>query len=276
MQPLFEIPVSAAGLLLAAASVIAGAPWFADGLRSLRVRQALASLRPESLARAARGLSQLRGRVELESPMFSPLSARPCAGYVLEVSGVGTRFGSSVSESRPFLLVEDGDRARVEAEAIIWQLAVTAEREVEAGAVIPERIRALLDRNPDLRWLLAQRGALKLVERALCSGVECHVLGELRHERIVTRAEEDWVARTGTDGDSVMESSATHDGAVMHRVVSSEVLERIVVANGAVDPAPLTPAAWRTSGTLLGPALCLAGLLYLAHAADRMLVGRLG
>ena len=276
MQPLFEIPVSAAGLMLAAASVIAGAPWFADGLRSLRARQALAALRPESFVRAARGLTELRGRVELESPMFSPLSARPCAGYVLEVSGLGTRIGGSVSESRAFHLIEGTTRARVEAEAVTWQLAITAEREVAAGAAIPERIRGLLDRNPDLRWLRAQGGALRLVERALCAGVECHVLGEIRHERVATRAEQDWVARTGTDGDSFVGSSSARDEAVMHRVVCSEALERIVIADGAVDTSRLTPPAWRTVGTLFGPALCLAGLLYLAHAADRMLAGRLG
>ncbi|MEO5988676.1 MAG: hypothetical protein ABIU54_07480 [Candidatus Eisenbacteria bacterium] len=276
MQPLFEIPVSAAGLLTAAASVIAGAPWFADGLRSLRARQALDSVRPEPFTGPARGMIELQGQVELESPMFSPLSARACAGYVLEVSGVGTRVGGSVSESRPFHLVEGELRARVEADTVTWQLGITAEREVAAGAAIPERIRALLDRNADLRWLRAQGGALRLVERALCAGVQCHVLGEVRHERVVTQAEEDWVARTGTDGEAFAASSPMREEGMTLRVVASEVLERIVVADGAVDTARLTPPLWRTVGTLCGPALCLAGLLYLAHAADRMLGARLG
>ncbi len=276
MEPLFEIPVSAAGLLLAAAAVVAGAPWFADGLRSLRTRRALAGVRPETIVGAAHGLAELSGRVELESPLFSPLSARPCAGYVLEVSGVGTRIGGSVSEARSFRLVDGESRAQVEAQAVDWQLAVTAEREVEAGASIPERIRGLLDRNADLRWLRAQGGALRLVERALCSGAQCHVLGEVRRERVVTRAEEDWVTRTGTDGEAFSAGASPRDEALMMRIVPSEVLERLVVSDGTVDKTQLAPASWRASGALGGPALALAGLSYLAYAADRLLAGRLG
>ncbi len=276
MVPLFEIPVSAAGLLLAAASVVAGAPWFADGLRSLRARRALAAVRPESIASAASGLCELRGRVELESPLFSPLSARPCAGYLLEVRGVGTRIGGSVSEVRPFRLTDGRERVQVDAESVMWRLAVTAEREVAPGAAIPERIRTLMDRNGELRWLRAQGGALRLVERALCAGVECSVLGELRQERVVTYSETAWVAGTGTDGEAVDAAIPTNDETLDRRMVPSDLLERVVVADGALDAAQLAPPAWRVSGAVLGPALALAGLVYLAHAADRVFAGRLG
>ena len=277
MVPLFEIPVSAAGLALAAASVVAGAPWFADGLRSLRARRALSALRPEAMARAASGLCELHGRVELESPLFSPLSARPCAGYLLEVRGVGTRIGGSVSEVRPFRLIDGEERVHVDAESVIWRLAVTAEREVAPGAAIPERIRALMDRSGELRWLRAQGGALQLVERALCAGSECSVLGELRQERVVTYSETAWVAGTGTDGGAAhVASIPVTDATLDRRMVPSDLIERIVIADGALDAAQLAPPAWRVSGALFGPALALAGLLYLAHAADRVFAGRLG
>lgn len=276
MPPLFEVPVSAAGLLLAAASVVAGAPWFADGLRCLRARRALAGVRPESFAAAPRGLAELRGRVELESPLFSPLSARPCAGYVLEVRGVGTRIGGEVSEVRPFRLADGEVRARIEAATVAWQLGVTAEREVAAGASIPERIRALIDRHPDLRWLRAQGGALRLVERALCSGVECHVLGELRQMRVSSDRSEVVTARTGTDDGFTSSTVRTVEVSVSSRVIASDLLDRLVIADRDVDVTRLAPAAWRTSGALLGPSLCLAGLVYLAHAADVLLAGRLG
>ncbi len=277
MVPLFEIPVSAAGLALAAASVVAGAPWFADGLRSLRARRALSALRPEAMAQAASGLCELHGRVELESPLFSPLSARPCAGYLLEVRGVGTRIGGSVSEVRPFRLIEGEERVHVDTESVTWQLAVTAEREVAPGAAIPERIRTLMDSNGELRWLRASGGALQLVERALCAGTECSILGELRQERVVTYSETAWVAGTGTDGQAVHAASIPVTDANLHRrMVPSDLLERIVVADGALDAAQLAPPLWRVSGALLGPALALAGLVYLAHAADRVFAGRLG
>jgi len=277
MVPLFEIPVSVAGLALAAASVVAGAPWFADGLRSLRARRALSALRPEAMAHAASGLCELRGRVELESPLFSPLSARPCAGYLLEVRGVGTRIGGSVSEVRPFRLIDGEERVHVDAESVSWRLAVTAEREVAPGAAIPERIRRLMDRNSELRWLRAQGGALQLVERALCAGTECSVIGELRQERVVTYSETAWVAGTGTDGEAVHAASVpATDATLDRRMVPSDLLDRIVVADGALEAAQLAPPAWRVSGALLGPALALAGLVYLAHAADRVFAGRLG
>lgn len=276
MVPLFEIPVSVAGLLLAAASVVAGAPWFADGLRSLRARRALAAVRPESIAGAASGLCELGGRVELESPLFSPLSARPCAGYLLEVRGVGTRIGGSVSEVRPFRLIDGADRVHVDAESVLWRLAVTAEREVPAGAPIPERIRTLMDRNGELRWLRAQGSTLLLTERALCAGSECHVLGELRQERVVTYSETAWVAATGTDGEVVNAASIpVSDETLDRRMGPSDLLERIVIADGALAASQLAPPAWRVSGAVLGPALALAGLLYLAHAADRVFAGRL-
>ena len=47
-----------------------------------------------------------------------------------------------------------------------------------------------------------------------------------------------------------------------------------VIATGATDPKRFAPPRWRTAGAVLGPILSLAGLLYLAHAAESTIVGR--
>jgi hypothetical protein len=41
-----------------------------------------------------------------------------------------------------------------------------------------------------------------------------------------------------------------------------------------VSPTRFAPSRWRALGALVGPLLSLAGLLYLAHAAEATLAGR--
>ena len=81
-----------AGMLTAGACVVAGGPWFADGLRAVRHRRLFAALRRRRNDGLREGLVLAHGRVELESPLFAPLSQRPCAGFVLEVRGADALF----------------------------------------------------------------------------------------------------------------------------------------------------------------------------------------
>lgn len=275
MQPLLQIPVSVAGLWLAVAAVVASALWFADGLRSLRSRRAWRSSSPESLESDWLGLAEWHGRVELESPLFSPLSARPCAGFVLEVSGVHTRVGGAVSEARPFRLVCGGATARVEAEEVRWQLPVTAQRELAADAAMPERIRSLVESHAELRWLRAKGHALKLVERALLSGSSCHVMGARRTVRASLRRAVPVQLRTGTDA-GVLELADIAESAPGSRIVADSTLEQLVISDRPIDREVLAPHTLRATGTVFGPLCGLGGLLYLAHAAESFLHARLG
>ena len=86
MDLLASIPVTAVGILLAGGLVVAGAPLFAMGRRALVLRRVLGSLAERPLGRDLSGWVHVRGRVALLSPLFAPLSGRPCAGFKLEVS----------------------------------------------------------------------------------------------------------------------------------------------------------------------------------------------
>src|SRR2546428_132498 len=87
---------NAVSLALAAGAVVAGAPLFSEGLRAFRLRRYLRRVCEHALADAPPGFVHVRGTVALESPLFSPLSALPCAGYRLEVSAVGAAIGRTL------------------------------------------------------------------------------------------------------------------------------------------------------------------------------------
>src|SRR5262249_35743807 len=123
------LPASSAGATIAAALVVAGAPLFSAGLRSLRLRRHLRGLEPTDLREDAAGFGLFRGRVALESPLFGPLSGKPCAGYRLEVLGARRMRVATLEDLRPFRLVADDVMARVDADHhVSWDLSVVAER----------------------------------------------------------------------------------------------------------------------------------------------------
>jgi hypothetical protein len=272
MFPELQIPVSTAGMLAAIACVVAGGPWFADGLRALRLRRLLASLRERPLNANLNGLVQIRGRVALESPLFSPLSARPCAGFLLEAVGEGIPSGGAVRELRPFRLVSDEGSALVAAEAGDWQLPVTAERILKPGDALSAHLTALLHGNAEMQWLLGRGVTFRLVERALESGAAACVTGFARASSVVVALPVP-LAATGTDGASFAWGSAPASTPDV-TVGGEDALDLLVVSDRVPEPAKLWPSRWRTLGVVLGPSLALTGLLYLAHAADTMLAGR--
>jgi hypothetical protein len=277
---------SAAGLSFAAAAVAAGASIFSDGVRALRLRRLTSRLREVSLARTASGMAHARGTVVLESPLFSPLSQVPCAGYRLEVRGVGTPVARAIEVFRPFRISSAGVSARVGVGRLRWVLSETGAREVTPDQPLTQNLAALLARVPEALWLRRSRVTLRLTERALLEGVECHVVGHLRgsHEAEVVEGMD--LARTGTYDalQDAMPAAGSHrrpsavaramartfpgGSAFDLRIDPGDALGFLLVSDQPPEPRQIAVGGIRIAGVALGPLLTLAGLLYLALAAD--------
>ncbi len=257
-----------AGMLTAVACVVAGGPWFADGLRAVRHRRLFAALRRRREDGLREGLVLAHGRVELESPLFAPLSQRPCAGFVLEVRGEDGVLAGSVRETRAFRLACDQGDVSVDGDDDDWRLGIAQERRVDSAAGLSANVTALLDRTAELRWLKSRGGPLLLIERVLLAGSEGFAVGVAQRVGVAI-ADTAVVARTGTDDAPV--SMMTDVSA--WRLVAPMALEHCVVSDREPEPMRLAPPRWRTLGALLGPALALVGLLELAHAAGRAMSG---
>jgi hypothetical protein len=253
---------SAAGLTLAAAAIVAGAPLFASGMRAVRLRRHLRKLRSFRLAERPGGFTHVRGRVALESPLFAPLTATPCAGFELEVRAEGLSLHRSVDERRPFRLEDGTASARVTAARGRWLVAVSGERELPAGQAMTEGVAALLERVPEAAWWRRAGGTLRLIEHALPAGAECHVVGSIRPLAAAPAAVE-W-ARTGTDDLPVSATAAEPD----LWITGDDHLDFLLVSDQPPGDEDLHVPARRTLGVLVGPALSLAGMLYLASVGD--------
>ena len=276
--PLF-IPVTPAAMLAAVACVIAGGPWFADGLRALRQRRALALLRASVDAPAGEGPATARGAVVLASPLFAPLSGRPCAGYVLEVSSLSTALVGRVSDTRAFRLATRDGLAEVAGAEALWDLCVGTECTISSVSELSSNLTVLLASTPELRWLVARGGPLVLRERALLAGASAIVLGVATRLAAPAMVQTFELARTGTDdgawGADTHASMASTPATPVWSIGPAEPFERCIVSDGAPDAGRFAPPAWRLLGTVLGPALSLAGLLMLAEAAGHVLDGGL-
>lgn len=270
----FEIPVTTAGMLAAVACVVAGGPLFAGGLRALRERRLLAGLSRSPVRARTYGFMHVAGTVALESPLFSPLSMRPCAGFRLEVRAGDGAAGGRVSQQRGFRLVSGEDEAFVEADAGEWIMPVTAEREVAAGEQVSANMAALLERDETLRWLRDRRAPMRIVERALEAGARVEVIGCAGESEPVAPAEPEWLAATGTDGGGFPAVAAVPPARPSLHIRGADPIELRVVAGDPADPARFSPPPWRTAGLVLGPLLSLAGLVYLVHAAEATIAGR--
>ena len=280
MDPGFAITASPVGLVLAAAAVALGAPMFSDGLRALRLRRHFAKLEREPLTPSTNGFAHVRGLVALESPLFSPLAALPCAGFVLEIEGERTALRRVVEVRRNFRLVDQGIAARVPGAAGRWDIQTGATRRVAADEPLSENLAALIGQVPEAMWLRERGVALLLRERVLGAGTVCHVVGTVRSADSLVYAEGVSVVRTGTD-DLPVEVAAPEGriagGAPAELAIhSGEHLDFLLVSDREPDRERLRISGLRAMGVVLGPALTLSGMLYLAAVADRMRsVGRL-
>ena len=270
------VPVTALGLLVATACVVAGGPLFAAGRRALRLRQALGSLSEGPLTAEASGWVLVRGRVALASPLFAPLSGKPCAGYELDVWGDRSRVGGTVAERRAFQLEWGGATAFVSPERARWQTPVTAERTLSAADQLPERLVELLESNAEIRWLRDRGAPLRIVERALEGGSEITVLAVARREQTRVLMEETELAATGTD-DGLATTITSGDAASTPELwLAGDDAAGMGprVFTGRADVRALRPSPLHAALVAVGPALTLTGLFYLARAAAPLVAGR--
>jgi len=264
---------SVGGAVLAALAVAAGAPVFGDGLRALRLHRAFVRLRDSTLDDTALGLVRTTGRVALESPLFGPLSGRPCAGYRLEILASDARHAATIEERRPFRLIATDGAAIVSARGARWALPPTAERVVDRDHPATAGVMALIERSPEARWLHGAGAPLRLVERSLAAGATCRVTGFVRRIRAGEEALEAARLRTGTDDVDLMAPGPAPGGATSDLVIDGgDFLEYLHVAEPDAAAEPL-PARLRTAGLALGPVLGFGGILYLAHVADGLRLG---
>lgn len=279
-----DLSHNAPGLLCAAAAVALGAPIFARGLRALKLRQHLEGLRTSAIADAPEGMVHLSGRVALEHPLRAPLSGLPCAGFRLEARTLDSASFERVDEVRRFSIEQGSYAARVVEEPAGWEVQITGQREIKSGDVISQQLSTLLKRMPEPAWARSAGATLQIVERALLTGSECHVVGFVRHAAPVGVAvevpaeavtEEVWL-RTGTDNESWSATQASGNGGPAHStdpvvwVGRGEHLEFLLVSDQAPEARRLAPPMWQTLGAGLGPVLSLSGLIYLARALDVM------
>jgi hypothetical protein len=261
---------TAGGLACAIGAVVAGAPIFSAGLCSLRLRRHTAGLAERPLAASLAGFAHVSGHVALDSPMFTPLSATPCAGFQLVVHAVGAPIVRTIEERRPFRVAGREASARLESTGGRWSLSVTAEREIAANEPLSGSLARLLERAPAALWWRRAGGRLRLVERALLVGSQCHVVGFARRAQALDRLEGLELVRTGTD--STLEVVAARASTPTHELWlgPGELVDFLLVSDLAPAARDLAVPAWRTLGVLAGPALSLLGLLYLAAAADQL------
>lgn len=263
MNPALIFQPGAAGLTLAAAAIVAGAPLFSSGLRAARLRAKFRRLQRFTLAEHPGGFAHVSGRVELESPLFAPLSALPCAGFRLEVHADGLKLHRHVDERRAFRIEDGPESAIVSAPRGPWLVAPTGEREVRAAEPLRAGLLALLERVPEALWWRRAGGTLHLVERALQAGAECHVVGTVRPASVAAVTLE-WV-RTGTDSQPVTEELIS-DPALT--VGPDDHLDFVLVGDRPPRSEDLHISDHHVVGVIIGPALSLTGMLYLASVAD--------
>jgi hypothetical protein len=270
-----------AGVAMAATAVAGGAPLFSEGLRVLRLRRSLSRLTERSLRDLPEGFAHVSGRVALESPLFAPLSGKPCAGFVLEVGTAERGRVAMIAERRPFRLVSEGVVARVAGDRGHWQLTPGTARLITSDEAFSERMAQLIDRSPEAAWLRRSGASLAVIERVLPAGASCHVVGSIHGARRVVAMTEAAAARTGTD-DLPVSGGVTRTvdllgGSRAAFAVEPDLsideggsLEYLYVSDAAPGALDRAQPAWKLIGLGLGPILSLTGLLYLANAADRL------
>jgi len=297
-----------AGAAFAALAVAGGAPWFSDGLRTFRLRRQFQTLSERPLDEEPVGFVHTSGRVLLDSPLFSPLTAKPCAGFRLEIQGNNTPRTMVVEERRPFRIVSGSTSARVMAANGRWVVSETGRREIEPDEPLSANLEALLKRSAEFALLRQRQTPMVLTERALFSGADSHVVGYARHARPYEIPPELELMRTGTDDVVQMVAGRAEavdfeadgyepapepaapppakssgpfgierrspgrpfPGEVDLWVDGGGLLDFVLISDAPPAGQDLKVSRWRQLGLMLGPALSLSGLLYLAHAADQL------
>jgi hypothetical protein len=271
-----ELEPSFGGATLAVAAVAAGAPLFQDGYRAVRLRRAFSRMRERSLSDLPTGMVHVRGQVALESPLFSPLTGKPCAGFRLEVYSVSARVRGGVEQHRAFRIASNGVVARVWGHRGAWEIGVSDTRAWTPGDMLSANVEALLERVPEWEWLRRRGGPLVLTERALFAGAEIHVVAYGRQSRPLEFAEAEELAATGTDDEGGTSATPIVVSAPRRTrldppdllLLPGESLDFLLVTDTAPANLLRRVPAWRSFNAFVGPLLAIGGLAYLAHAID--------
>ncbi len=261
-----ELLPTPAGLAVAATCVAAGIPCALEGWRVWRLSRALGGIRRVAVADAHEGFAHLAGKVVLESPLFAPLSGAACAAYRLEFVDPHGVTVASHSECRPFGVLDGDAVAHVEPGRAQLDFAVTTTREALEREALSENVEAILARSPEAQWL-RRNGSVRLVETSLVAGGFCHVVGRVRHREEAVRVEQEWL-RTGTD-DVAIGGETTLSGAEVW-VDEGGADGFLLVSDRSPEERALRLPRWRALGLVAGPALTIAGLVYLAHLAEQL------
>ncbi len=266
----FQLTPSVAGAFAGLAAVAAGAPLFSEGLRALRIARRATSLVEHPLAERPTGFTGARGQVVLDSPLFSPLTHRPCAGYRLSVASRERGQVAALEERRPFRIMAGEVTARVAGPIAHWRMSPGERRVVEPGDPLTAHLAALIERSPEASWLRRTGATLVLTEHVLESGAVAHVVGHVREARPYETSSQEW-ARTGTDDVAVAVGAIT--GAAPGEpdlwIDDGGSLECLIVSDRPITEVRLRHTRVRMLGLVFGPLLSLTGLLVLARLAER-------
>jgi hypothetical protein len=260
---------TAGGLACAVGAIVAGAPIFSDGLHAARLGRHLADLSEQPIGEELEGFVHVSGTVALESPLFTPLTAKPCAAFRLDVRAIGAPLATAIEERRFFRVAAGGASALVASTGGRWSYTTTAERAIRASEPLTDHLEQRLDSAPRVRWWRRSGHPLRLTEHALLAGGVCHVVGFARRARPLELPLEYEVAQTGTDATVGARVALTSPLSELW-LGPGESLDFLVVSPRPPRAADLAVPRWRTLGTLVGPTLTLAGLLYLASAAESL------
>jgi hypothetical protein len=268
-----QLTPSIAGAIAAAAAVAGGAPLFSGGLRAFRIARMAGGLTERPLGERPSGFTGIAGEVVLDSPLFSPLTHQPCAGYRLSVTAKDRGQVAAIEERRPFRVLSDGVSARIAGPIAHWRLSAGERREAKADDPLTKNVAALLERSPEASWLRRSGVTLVLTEHVLAAGSTCHVVGHARQARPYETASREWLL-TGTDGGSPAASVAAV--AVPHGepdlwIDDGSSLECLIVSDRPVREVRLRHTRMRMLGLVFGPLLSLGGLLSLARFAESWL-----
>ncbi|HVP14829.1 MAG TPA: hypothetical protein VMS88_04755 [Terriglobales bacterium] len=260
---------TAGGLACAVGAVVAGAPLFSDGLRAARLAAHVAALERKPIGCDLEGFVHVSGEIVLESPLVTPLTSRDCAGYRLELRPIGAPLALAIEERRCFRVDDGTESALVASTGGRWSYVTTAERLIGPDEAIPDGVDERLGASGRVRAWRRLGGRLRLTERALLAGRTCHVVGFARRARALDVPLEVELARTGTDDEPVVVEALAAPVTELW-LGPGESLDFLLVSHARPRAAELSVPRWRTLGAAIGPALTLAGLLYLAHAADTL------
>lgn len=272
MMDLQAIP-SIAGAIAGAAMVAGGAPLFRAGLHALRTTRKARSLVMRSLADLPAGFAGVAGCVALDSPLFSPLTHQPCAGFRLGVAAEGQGNVATIEERRPFRVVTGRTIAHVAGRVAFWRLTAGEQRSLKPDDALTENLSRLLERSPEVRRLRRAGVTLLLTEHLLAAGAQCHVVGHARRSSRHKTAKTE-MKRTGTD-DAVEAASDAPDPQLLGHpnlwIDGGSSLECLIVSDRPIAQVRLRHTRWRMVGLVVGPLLSLGGLIILAVLAVRLM-----